>query len=102
MILSVFYFLVVRCCAGPMVWLAIIVFIGGMTTIGVFFILQAKGITVSAFISENLPIASQNTLIVVGSSLLGASVLVLLLVICMKSRIAMGAKAVELGSIFLF
>lgn len=38
-VLSIIFFLFVRCCAGPIIWLAIILFIGGMITIGVFFIL---------------------------------------------------------------
>lgn len=101
-VLSIIFFLFVRCCAGPIIWLAILIFIGGMITIGVFFILQAKGVTVPDFIAASLSSISYNTLIIVGSCLLGGAVLVLLLVVCLRSRISMGAKAVELGSIFLF
>lgn len=102
MLLSMIFFLVVRCCTGPIIWLAITIFIGGMITIGVFFILEAEGVTVPEFVADTLSTLSYDTLIIVGSCLLGASVLVLILVICMRGRIAMGAKAVELGSIFLF
>jgi hypothetical protein len=101
MLLSLIFFLFVRCCTGPIIWLAIFIFIGGMITIGVFFILEAKGVTVPSFIASTLTTLSYNTLIIVGSCLLGGAVLVLLLVICLRSRIQTGAKAVELGSIFL-
>ena len=100
-ILSLIFFVFVRCCAGPVIWFAIFVCNAGMITIGVFFILQAKGVTVTDFISKQLTTFSYDTLIIVGSSLIGAAALLILLSICMRSRIAMGTKAVELGSIFL-
>ena len=93
-VLSIIFFLFVRCCAGPIIWLAIIILVGGMITIGVFFILEAKGVTVPEFVANSLSTISYNTLIIVGSSLIGGAVLLLLLVICLRSRISMGAKAV--------
>jgi len=93
-VLSIIFFLFVRCCAGPIIWLAIIILIGGMITVGVFFILEAKGVTVPDFIASSLSTISYDTLIIVGSSLIGGAVLVLLIVICLRSRISMGAKAV--------
>lgn len=100
-VLSLFFFAFVRCCAGPIIWMAIFVCIAGMMTIGVFFILQAKGITVADFVSQQLSTISYDTLIIVGSCLIGGSVLLSLLAFCLRSRIAMGVKAVQLGSLFL-
>lgn len=100
-VLSLLFFVFVRCCAGPIIWLAIFICNAGLITIGVFFILQAKGITVPDFVSKQISTISYDTLIIVGSCLLGGAVLLSLLAFCMRSRIAMGVKAVELGSIFL-
>jgi hypothetical protein len=100
-LLSLLFFVFVRLCTGPIIWLTISLCVLGMLTVGVFFILQAKGVVVSDFITQNLSTLSYNTLIIVGSCLLGGAVLLALLVLCLRSRIAMGAKAVELGSMFL-
>lgn len=101
-LLSLLFFIFVRICTGPIIWLAITITILGMITIGVFFILQAKGVTVSTFISDRLSSFTYDTLIIIGSILIAAALILLLLVICLRSRLSMGAKAVELGSIFLF
>jgi len=100
-VLSLMFFVFVRLCTGPIIWLSIIVAVLGMLTVGIFFLLQAKGIVVSDFISQNLDSFSYDTLIIAGSCLIVGSVLLALLAICLRSRIAMGAKAVELGSMFL-
>ena len=100
-VLSLVFFVFVRLCAGPIIWLCIIIAVLGMLTVGIFFLLQAKGIVVSDFISQNLNQFSYDTLIIAGSCLIGASVLLALLTICLRSRIALGSKAVELGSMFL-
>lgn len=94
MLLSLLFFIFVRICTGPIIWLAIAITIGGMLTIGVFFILQAKGVTVSKFISDNIPSYSYDTLIIIGSLTIAAALILLLLVICLRSRLNMGAKAV--------
>ena len=47
MILSLLFYVFVRCCTGTVIWVTIIVGIAGMLTVGVFFILQAKGVVVS-------------------------------------------------------
>ena len=72
-----------------------------MLTIGIFCILEAKGVVVSDFVSQNLSSFSYDTLIIAGSCLIGGSVLLVLLVICLRTRISIGAKAVELGAMFL-
>lgn len=100
-LLSLLFFVFVRCCAGPIIWLAIFICNAGLITIGVFFILQAKGVTVPDFVHNQLSTLSYDTLIIVGSCLIGGAVLLSILAICLKSRISMGVKAVELGSIFL-
>lgn len=100
-ILSLLFFVFVRLCTGPIIWLSIIVAVLGMLAIGILFLLQAKGIIVSDFISQNLSNFSYDTLIIAGSCLIVGSVLLALLAICLRSRISLGAKAVELGSMFL-
>jgi hypothetical protein len=100
-VLSLMFFVFVRLCTGPIIWLSIIVAVLGMLTVGIFFLLQAKGIVVSDFISQNLSTFSYDTLIIAGSCLIVGSVLLALMAICLRSRISLGAKAVELGSMFL-
>ena len=100
-VLSLMFFVFVRLCTGPIIWLSIIVGVLGMLTVGIFFLLQAKGIVVSDFISQNLSSFSYDTLIIAGSCLIVGSVLLALMAICLRSRISLGAKAVELGSMFL-
>jgi hypothetical protein len=93
-ILSLLFFVFVRCCAGPIIWLAIFICNAGLITIGVFFILQAKGVTVPDFVHNQLSTLSYDTLIIVGSCLIGGAVLLSILAICLKSRISMGIRAV--------
>ena len=100
-LLSLIFFLLVRICTGPIIWIAIVLAILGMLTIGIFCILEAKGVVVSDFISTNLSQFNYDTLIIAGSCLIAGSVLLTLLVICLCRRIMVGAKAVELGGMFL-
>lgn len=100
-ILSLLFFVFVRLCTGPVIWISIILCILGMLTAGIFFLLEAKGVVTADFVTQNLSSFSYNTLIIAGSCLIVASVLLTLLVICLRSRIAIGAKAVELGAMFL-
>jgi hypothetical protein len=94
MLASLLFLGVVRCCAGVMVWLAISICILGLEAVGVLFILQAKGIHISQYITVNLTSLSYNSLIIIGSGLIGAGFFVLLIVCCLRSRIAMGSRAV--------
>ena len=100
-ILSLLFFGFVRLCAGFIIWLAVVIAIGGMVTIGVFFILTAKGVVIDDFVSSHLSDVAYNTLIITGSVVLVGAFLLFLLVLCLHSRITMGIKAVELGSLFL-
>ena len=100
-VLALVFFLLVRCCAGPIIWIFIVLAIILMLTIGILFILQAKGTISADVFSPQLSQFSYDTLIIAGSILIGASVLMALLVFCLRSRISLGAKAVELGSMFL-
>jgi hypothetical protein len=84
-----------------MIWIAISFFVSGTIIIGIFFILEAKGITVPSFISNTLAAFSYNTLVVAGSSNFFTAFTVLIIAICMRHRIETGAKAVEIGAIFL-
>ena len=72
-----------------------------MLTVGIFCILEAKGVVVSDFVTNNLSQFSYDTLIIAGSCFIAGSVLLALLVCCLRSRIAIGAKAVQLGSMFI-
>ena len=101
MVLSLIFFVFVRCCAGPIIWIFITLFLLCMLTLGIFFILEAKGVVIDDYITNTLSSFSYDTLIIAGSILIGLSVLFTILVCCMRSRISTGAKAVELGSIFL-
>jgi hypothetical protein len=101
-VLSLLFFVFVRICASFIIWLAVVVAIGGMLTVGVFFILTAKGVVIDDYVYQHLSDISYDTLIVVGSAILVAAFLLFLLVLCLHSRLTMGTKAVELGSIFLF
>jgi hypothetical protein len=94
MILSLLFFVFVRCCTGPVIWLAIVLTILGLLILGVFFILQAKGVTVSSYISDRLSSYSYDTLITAGIILIVVGVMLTFLVICLRSRLNMGAKAV--------
>jgi len=101
MICSLLFLVIVRCCAGVIIWLAITACIGGLEVIGILFILQAKGIQIAQFINTQLSALSFDTLIIIGSCLIAAGVFILLLAICLRNRIRMGSKAVELGAVFL-
>jgi len=100
-LLSLLFFVLVRICAGPIIWISIILAILGMLAVGIFFILEAKGVIISDFVSSNLSQFNYDTLIIAGSCLIAGSVLLALLVICLRTRISVGAKAVELGGMFL-
>ena len=92
--LSLIFLVFVRCCANFVIWLSVVVAIGGLITIGVFFILTAKGIVVDDYVKERLADFSYDTLIIVGSVLFVIAFLLFMLVLCLHSRITMGAKAV--------
>jgi hypothetical protein len=101
MLASMVFLIFVRCCTGIVIWLAIIVCVAGMEVVGIFFILEAKGVNISSFVSDSLSKLTQNSLLIIGSSMIVAGVIVALLAICLRSRIALGSKSVELGAIFL-
>ena len=102
MLLSLLFFVFVRCCTGPIIWLAIVITILGLAVLGVFFLLEAKGVTVPTYVADRLSSFSHDTLIAMGIVFLVVAVILAILVFCLRSRLNMGAKAVELGSIFLF
>ena len=91
---SIFFLLVVRCCTGLIIWIFIIISVIGMELVGILFILQAKGITVSSFVSTSFSTTSYNSLIIIGSGLIIFGAILALVVICMRSRIALGSKSV--------
>ena len=99
--LAIIFFVLLRCCTGPIIWIFIIIGIVGMLAIGILCILQAKGKISADVVSQQLSQFGYDTLIIAGSCLIGASVLLALLVFCLRSRINIGAKAVELGAMFL-
>ena len=94
--------LVVRCCAGFIIWIMIVIGVLGIEFIGIMFILEAKGVKVSPYINNHIASVSYDTLVIVGSCLIVVGVILLVLVVCLRSRIAMGVKAVEVGAIFIF
>ena len=100
--LSFMFLLVVRWCAVPLIWLSIFLLISSTLTVGILFILEARGVTVSSFISSNLPALTFDALLTLGIYLIVTALFLTLLVICLRSRIMMGANAVKLGSLFIF
>lgn len=72
----------------------IVVCVVGMELIGVLFILEAKGINISSFISDNISTLSYNSLIIIGSGFIGGGVFIALICICLRSRINLGSKSV--------
>lgn len=72
-----------------------------MELTGILFILQAKGISISSYVSGSISTLSYNSLIIIGSGFIVVGALLALIVICMRSRIALGSKAVELAAMFL-
>ena len=100
--LSFMFLLLVRCCALPLIWITILLLVGSLLTIGIFFILEARGVTVSDFISNNLSSLTFDALLTLGVYLIVSAFLLLLLAICLRSRIELGANAVKLGSLFIF
>ncbi len=102
MISSLLFLVFIRCCAGIVIWFFIFVAVAGLETVGILFILEAKGVKISSFISDNLSTLSYNSLIIIGSGMIAAGVLIAILTICLRSKIALGSKSVELGAIFLF
>ena len=93
-ILSLLFLIFVRCCAQFVIWVSVVLAIGGMIVIGVFFILTAKGVVIDDYIKDRLSDFSYDALIIVGSILLGMAFFLFLLVLCLHSRITMGARAV--------
>ncbi len=75
---------------------------GSMVTLGFFFLLEAKGVTIPQFISKSITSISDDTLTIVGGCLIAGGLLALVLAICLRHRIAIGTKTLQLGSIFLF
>ena len=101
-LLSLLFFVFVRCCAGFVIWTTTICAIAAMMTLGVFFILTAKGVVIDDYVSNNLSDLSYDTLMATGIVSIIGAILLFLLVCCLHSRLQTGIKAVELGSIFLF
>ena len=102
MIASLLFLVFIRCCAGVVIWFFIFVAVAGLEVVGIFFILEAKGVNISSFVSDTLSTLSYNSLIIIGSGMIAAGAIVALLTICLRSKIALGSKSVELGAIFLF
>lgn len=94
MIASILFLLLIRCCTGVIVWISISIAIIGMELVGILFILQAKGINLNSFVASTLSTLSYNSLIIIGCGFIVAGVLFTLIVICLRSRIAMGSKSV--------
>lgn len=99
---SIIFLLLIRCCVTAMVWIFVVIAVIGFEGIGILFILQSQGIHVHSLVSSNLSTLSYNTLLITGIVLISVGVLFTLLTICLRSRIMIGSKAVEIGSIFLF
>lgn len=94
MILSLIFLTMMRFCGRCIIWVSITVCILGMALIGILFILQAKGIVLNSYISENLSKLSYDSLIIIGSGFCGGSALLALIVICLRTRINIGSKSI--------
>ena len=88
------FLLFIRCCAGVVIWIMIIIGFIGIELVGIMMILEAKGFNISPYLNNTLESVSYDTLIIVGSCLIVFGVILLVLVICLKSRINQGIKAV--------
>ena len=102
MILSMFFMLFVRCCAGVVIWVMIMIGVVGIELVGIMMILEAKGVNISPYLNSHIESVSYDTLIIVGSCLIVFGVILFILVVCLRSRISQGIKAVEVGAIFIF
>jgi hypothetical protein len=102
MVASLLFLLVIRCCSGAIIWVSIFICVGGLELIGILFVLQAKGTTINSYVSQNISRLSYDSLLIIGSGFIGGGVIMALIVCCLRSRIALGSKSVELGAIFLF
>ncbi len=94
MIASLLFLIVIRCCSGGIIWVSIFICITGLELVGILFILQAKGITINQFVTDNLSKISYDTLIIIGSGFIAGGVLITLIVCCLRSRILLGSKSV--------
>ena len=91
---SLLFLILINCCTGILIWIFITIAFGGSLAVGILFILQAKGVHLSKYISITLSGLSSTTLIWIGSILIAVSVLLLLMCICLRKRIELGVKAV--------
>jgi len=94
MVASLLFLLVIRCCSGTIIWVSIFICVAGLELIGIMFILEAKGISINNYITENLTKLSYNSMIIVGSGFIAGGVLIALISCCLRSRIALGSKSV--------
>lgn len=94
MVASLLFLLVIRCCSGGIIWVSIFICIVGLELVGILFILQSQGITINQFVTDNLSKLSFNSLIIIGSGFIAGGVLIALIVVCLRSRIALGSKSV--------
>lgn len=94
MVASLLFLLVIRCCSGGIIWISIFICIVGLELVGILFILQAKGISINQFVTDNISTISYNSLIIIGSGFIVGGVLFALIVACLRSRIALGSKSV--------
>jgi hypothetical protein len=94
MFASLLFLLVIRCCSGGIIWASIFICVAGLELVGILFVLQAKGITINQFVTENISKLSYDSLIIIGSGFIAGGVLIALIVCCLRSRIALGSKSV--------
>lgn len=100
-IASLLFLLFVRCCAGIVIWIVIFIAIVSLLGVGVLFILESQGIKIAAVVDFALATLSQNSMIIIGSVCLAFGVLMLLIVCCLRRKISMGSKSVEMAAIYL-
>ena len=68
--LSLLFLIFVRCCAQTIIWLSVVLAVGGLIVIGVFFILTAKGIVIDDYVKDRLSDFSYDALIIVGTCII--------------------------------
>lgn len=100
-VLSFIFLCLLRCCTKIIIWVSIALVLLFLCALGVMMILQSQGIHVSQYLPFDIAALTQTVLIIVGSCLLGAALLFFVIVLCLGSRISMGAAVVETASIFL-
>lgn len=100
LILGLFYFFFLRCCAGLIIWLSIILFIFSMIGIGVYMFLYTEGIEIIS-VPFDLSTANKDSMRTASYILWGVSVLAIILTIVLYKTIKLAIAVIKCAAIYL-